>query len=128
MATMKAIQTKGLVARTVNSLNGLWVVLKSEWALRVDLVVFSLGTTAVSLLPGLSWGERALMIYVIFMPVMAELANTAIEKTVDRISLERHPLSGLAKDIGSALVFASFVGAGICWFVILLGWALRAFG
>ena len=118
----------GLVARSANSLNGLRAVLKSEWAFRADLVVFAFATVVACAVPGLSYGERAVMIHVAFMPVLAELANTAIEKTVDRISLERHPLSGLAKDIGSALVLASFVGAGICWSVILLGWALRTFG
>lgn len=128
MAKMKTKQSEGLVARTANSLNGFRAVLKGEWALRADLVVFVFGTVVACALPGLSWCERALMAYTIFTPVPAELANTAIEKTVDRISLERHPLSGMAKDIGSALVFASFAGAGICWFVILLGWALRTFG
>ena len=117
-----------IVGKAGNSLNGFRVVLAGEWAFRVDLVVFALGTVIACAIPGLSWCERAVMVYSIFMPVLAELANTAIEKTVDRISTERHPLSGAAKDIGSALVFASFVGAGICWSVILLGWAFRTFG
>ena len=116
-----------LVSKAGNSLNGFRSVWTSEWAVRADLIVFAVGTVVACVIPGLSWCERAVMIYTIFMPVLAELANTAIEKMVDRISTERHPLSGLAKDIGSALVCASFIGAGICWFVILLGWALRTF-
>lgn len=127
MAGMKGIMSKGLVARTGNSLNGLRAVLKGEWAFRADLAVFAVASVVACAIPGLSWGERAVMIYSVFMSIPAELANTAIEKTVDRISLERHPLSGTAKDIGSALVCATFVGAGICWLVILLGWALRTF-
>ena len=59
--------------------------------------------------------------------ILAELVNTAVETTVDRISKVYHHLSGRAKDIGSALVCASFIGAGICWFVILLGWSFRTF-
>lgn len=117
-----------IVGKAGNSLNGFRAVWTSEWAFRVDLVVFALGTVVACVIPGLSWCERAVMVYSVFMPVLAELANTAIEKTVDRISTERHPLSGAAKDIGSALVFASFAGAGVCWFVILLGWAFRTFG
>ena len=116
-----------LVGKAGNSLNGFRAVWTGEWAVRADLIVFAIGTVVACVIPGLSWCERAVMIYTIFTPVLAELANTAIEKTVDRISLERHPLSGLAKDIGSALVCAAFFGAGICWFVILLGWALRTF-
>lgn len=120
--------SNGLADRAANSLNGLRAVWKGEWAFRADLVVFALAAVIACVIPGLAWSERALMIHSAFMPLLAELANTAIETTVDRISLERHPLSGLAKDIGSALVVASFVGAGICWFVILLGWGLRTFG
>ena len=128
MTVMKRILLKGLAGRAVNSLNGFRAAVKGEWALRADLVVFAIAVVVACAMPGLSWGERAVMIHSAFTPVLAELANTAIEKTVDRISLERHPLSGQAKDIGSALVFAAFVGAGICWFVILVGWAVRTFG
>lgn len=123
---MKSL-VQSLVNRTRNSLNGISAVWAGEWAFRADVVVFVSGTVVASVIPGLSWCERAVMVYSIFTPILAELVNTAIEKTVDRISLERHPLSGLAKDIGSALVGAAFFGAGICWFVILLGWALRTF-
>ena len=123
---MKSL-VQSLVNRTRNSLSGFSTVWSGEWAFRADVVAFVLGAVVACVIPGLSWCERAVMIYTIFTPVLAELANTAIEKTVDRISMERHPLSGLAKDIGSALVGAAFFGAGICWFVILLGWALRTF-
>ena len=128
MTEMKNVLPKGFAGRAVNSLNGFRSALGSEWALRADLVVFAVAAAVACAIPGLSWGERAVMIHSAFTPVLAELANTAIEKTVDRISLERHPLSGQAKDIGSALVFAAFVGAGVCWFVILFGWAVRTFG
>ena len=65
------------------------------------------------------------MIYVVFMALVGEIVNTAIETTIDRISTEYHELSGKAKDIGSAIVFVSFFGAGLVWAVILLGMTLR---
>lgn len=110
-----------------NSLRGIRAVLMLEQAFWIDLVVFAVCAAVACAIPGLSWGERALMIYVVFLPLLAELVNTAIETTVDRISHAYHHLSGRAKDIGSALVCASFVGAGICWLVILTGWAIRTF-
>lgn len=110
-----------------NSMHGFLAVLFGEKAFRTDIVVFVVCACIVCLIPDLSWCERALMIYVAFIPLVAELMNTAIEKTIDRISTDYHRLSGLAKDIGSTLVSASFVGAGLCWSVILLGWALRHF-
>lgn len=116
-----------LRAAARHSAHGFLAVLFGEKAFRTDLVVFVVCVLIVCLIPQLSFCERAVMIYVAFIPLVAELMNTAIEKTVDRISTDYHVLSGLAKDIGSTLVSASFVGAGICWFVILLGWALRFF-
>ena len=110
-----------------NSLRGFRAVLMREKAFRIDLVVFVVCTIIACAIPDLSGCERAVMIYAVFVPILAELANTAVETMVDRISRAYHHLSGRAKDIGSALVCASFVGAGICWFVILLGWALRTF-
>jgi diacylglycerol kinase (ATP) len=52
--------------------------------------------------------------------LIVELINTAIEVVVDRISADRHELSGLAKDVGSAAVFVALVLACIVWGLILL--------
>ncbi len=65
--------------------------------------------------------ERALLVGAVLNILVVELVNSAIETTVDRIGLERHPLSGQAKDIGSAAVFTSFVLAGAVWLLVLLG-------
>ncbi len=56
--------------------------------------------------------ERALLIAPMFLVLIVELVNSAIEATVDRIGLERHTLSGLAKDIGSAAVLPVTAVAG----------------
>ena len=45
--------------------------------------------------------------------------NTAIETAIDRIGPEHHPLSGLAKDLGSAAVFISLTIAAVVWITIL---------
>ena len=111
----------------MHSMRGFLEVLFTEKAFRTDLVVFAACVAIALGVPGFSWCERALMTYTAFIPLVAELINTAIEKTIDRISLDYHRLSGLAKDIGSALVSASFVGMGICWAVVILGWILRMF-
>ena len=47
--------------------------------------------------------------------LLAEALNSAIEATVDRISLERHELSKKAKDIGSAATFIMMLHFGIIW-------------
>lgn len=113
---------------TEDSMRGVRAVLFGEKAFRTDLVVFTLCAIVVGSLKfcGLiSWCECAVMIYAVFMALVGEIINTAIETTVDRISTDYHELSGRAKDIGSAVVFVSFFGAGIAWAVVLLGVADR---
>ena len=63
--------------------------------------------------------ERALLVGPIFIVLIVELLNSGIEATVDRIGLERHALSGLAKDIGSAAVFTSFAMLVTVWVLLL---------
>ncbi len=63
--------------------------------------------------------ERVLLVAPMFIVLMVELLNSAIEATVDRIGLERHKLSGLAKDIGSAAVFTSLTLLAVVWILIL---------
>ena len=113
---------------TKYSLRGFMAVVLGEKAFRTYIVVFLFGSilAATLLFFGLiGWCECALMIYVVFMALVGEIVNTAIETTIDRISTEYHELSGKAKDIGSAIVFVSFFGAGLVWAVILLGMILR---
>lgn len=107
-----------------NSLRGLRSAIATERAFRIDIIVFVICTVIAAILP-VTWGERALMIFSAYLPIVAELVNTAFEKTIDRISTNYHRLSGRVKDIGSAVVLTTFIGAGICWFVILLGLVLR---
>jgi diacylglycerol kinase (ATP) len=54
-----------------------------------------------------------------FFVLIVELLNSAIEATVDRIGQERHQLSGLAKDIGSAAVFLSLLLLAVTWILVL---------
>lgn len=80
---------------------------------------------AVVLIPLALWldvsaAERALLVGVVLLSLIVELLNSAIEATVDRISLELHPLSGQAKDMGSAAQFVALSLIGLVWSIILL--------
>ena len=65
--------------------------------------------------------ERALLVGPVFFLLAIELVNSAVEATVDRIGPERHPLSGLAKDLGSAAMFVAFMLLGLNW-ILVLAW------
>lgn len=64
---------------------------------------------------------RALMINSVLLLLIVELLNSAIEAAVDRISLDDHHLSKLAKDIGSAAVFICIINLVVVWLMVLLG-------
>ena len=76
--------------------------------------------TPLALWLGDSGVERALLIGCLILVLIVELINSAIEATVDRISLENHRLAKRAKDIGAAAVMLSLVNAGIVWLLLIL--------
>ena len=63
--------------------------------------------------------ERALLIGCVLLVLIVELINSAIEATVDRISLELHPMAKRAKDIGSAAVMIALLNAVLVWALVL---------
>ena len=64
--------------------------------------------------------ERAVLIAVCLLALIVELLNSAIEAAIDRISLELHPLSKQAKDLGSAAQMVALTLIAVVWAVILL--------
>jgi diacylglycerol kinase (ATP) len=62
---------------------------------------------------------KALMIGSVLLVIMVELINSAIEATVDRISLENHDLAKRAKDIGSSAVLVSLINVAMVWGLVL---------
>lgn len=64
---------------------------------------------------------RALMVGSVLLVLLVELLNSAVEATVDRISLEHHELAKRAKDIGSAAVLLSLVNLAAIWGLVLFG-------
>ncbi len=102
------------------SWRGLTGAFREEAAFRQELAL-ALVVIPMALWLGHGGVERAALIAPMLLILVVELINSAIEATVDRIGFERHALAGLAKDIGSAAVFMSFVLLGTVWLLVLLG-------
>jgi diacylglycerol kinase (ATP) len=102
------------------SLDGLTAAFKGEAAFR-QLVMLNVILIPISFLLNVSRVERALLIAVCLLALIVELLNSAIEAAIDRISLDRHPLSKNAKDMGSAAQFVALTMIGAVWLLILLG-------
>lgn len=101
------------------SARGLKAAYVSETAFRQEVLL------CVILIPlGLWLGgngvERVLLIGSLLIVLLVELLNSAVEVIIDRISKERHELSGRAKDIGSAAVFVALLNVVVVWLLVLL--------
>lgn len=101
-----------------NSWAGLVDATRTEDAFQQVLLTSS-ALVVVALSIDVTKVERLLLIASCFLLIVVELLNTAIESVVDRISLERHPLSKRAKDLGGAAQLVTVVLVIIIWFAIL---------
>jgi diacylglycerol kinase (ATP) len=90
---------------------------RHEAAFQQEVLLFLLLLPAAVLLPVPTLDRLVIVLSMLFV-IVVELLNSAIEATVDRISAERHPLAGQAKDMGSAAVFVALVMSLLCWAVI----------
>ncbi len=109
-----------LLLAFVNSWKGFKGAYRYEAAFRQEVML------AIVLIPLGTWLgktgiEKALLVGSVLIVMIVELLNTGIETVVDRIGLERHELSGLAKDVGSTAVLISFLLLGVIWAGVLIG-------
>jgi diacylglycerol kinase (ATP) len=100
------------------SIEGLTSAYRSESAFRQEFWL------ATALLPasfwlGRGWVEVSLLLGSVVLVLIVELLNSAVEATVDRISLELHDLSKRAKDYGSAAVMLALVLCAGIWLVAI---------
>ncbi len=100
-----------------NSFRGIRDAFRHEAAFRQELLL------SVILLPLSFWLaqtvlEWLLLITPLFVLIIVELLNSAVENTVDRIGTQRHTLSGRAKDMASAAVMLSLVFLAVVWLSI----------
>jgi diacylglycerol kinase (ATP) len=101
------------------SFEGFAAAARHEDAFRQELML------AVVLVPLGLWlgndgAERALLAGSVLLVLVVELLNSAVEATVDRVSLEDHQLAKRAKDLGSAAVMMSLVTVAAVWALVLL--------
>lgn len=101
------------------ALNGLKDVIQTESSFKIELIV------AIILIPIIIFIDvtlihKALMFISLMGMLMAEVINSAIERTVDLVTLEHHDMAGRAKDVGSAIVFLSITMFLVTWAIVLL--------
>jgi diacylglycerol kinase (ATP) len=115
-------KSKGGLARIAAafrySIAGFQTAWHHEHAFRQELTV-AVPATILALVLKISAFQKLALIAVLGLVLLVELLNAAIEAVVDRVSLERHPLSKAAKDLGSAAVALAIAMAAATWAVVL---------
>jgi len=109
------------LTRIINAAGYSWLGFKAaytnEAAFRQELWL-TIALMPVALIYGPSYADKAILIASLVFILLIEILNSAIEAVVDRFGDEIHPLSGRAKDMGSAAVLLAFVIAGLIWFSV----------
>ena len=103
---------------TINSRNGLAFAIRSEQAVREEIVVLALALPLAWLI-GATAIRRIELIAAVVLVLVIELINTAIEKLADRLTTDPDPQIGRVKDMGSAAVGVTLVMAGLFWLVAI---------
>jgi diacylglycerol kinase (ATP) len=102
------------------SFDGLRAAYRHEDAFRQEVWLAVVLIPLALFLPASGPG-KALMIASVVVVLIVELLNSAVEATVDRVSLEHHRLAKRAKDIGSAAVLFSLINIVVVWLLVLFG-------
>ena len=110
---------KRIINATGYSLAGFKAAYQHEAAFR-QIVLINVILIPITFFLDVTRIEQAVMIAVCLLAMIVELFNSAIEAVVDRVSLDKHPLSKNAKDMGSAAQFVAQTIIIATWLLILL--------
>lgn len=115
-------KSRGGLRRIANAAAYSWAGLRAAWrheaAFRQELAVgVPLVLLALVMAPG-RWQALAMIASIVLVWIV-ELLNSAVEWLADAVSVERHPMLGRAKDLGSAAVMLSLALAVGVWAVAL---------
>ena len=94
-------------------------IVKNETSFKWQLLMlFGFGIVAWVLPIGFAYS--AILFSILFLPILAEVANSALERVVDLVTQDYHILAKQAKDAGATLVLLSLIVTAMVWFFVLL--------
>jgi diacylglycerol kinase (ATP) len=108
-----------LFKNTVYAIEGFIDIVQNETSFKWQLLMLvTLGTLAW-LLP-LSFTYSSILFISLFIPILAEVVNSAIERLVDLVTQDYHILAKQAKDVGATIVLLSFIVTSLIWSAVLV--------
>ena len=115
-----SLDLRRVVRAAGHSYRGLKDAVLDHTAFRQELFL-GIVLTPIAIWLGDDGVQRAVLVGSLFILLIVELVNSAIETVVDRIGQEHNELSGRAKDLGSAAVLVSLLAVPVVWALVLLG-------
>ncbi len=106
------------IKNTTYALKGLKDIIVHESSFKIELIICILLIPFI-ILVDITLVEKLLLFITMMSVLIAETINSAIERVVDLVTLEHHPMAGRAKDVGSAIVFLSISLSVVVWSFIL---------
>ncbi|AEG59427.1 diacylglycerol kinase family protein [Desulforamulus ruminis] len=100
------------------ALAGILHALKTQRNMKVHMVATFLVVT-VGLFLRLSRGEWLAITFAVFLVLMAEMLNTAIEAALDLYCPRQHPLAKIAKDCAAGAVLLAAINSIIVAYLVL---------
>ncbi|HEY8580877.1 MAG TPA: diacylglycerol kinase [Beijerinckiaceae bacterium] len=102
------------IAAAFDTAAGLSHALRSETAVRQEMILLALAVPLAWFLASGPWQAVALIASVLLV-LAIELLNTCVEKLCDHVTPDLHPTIKAVKDMGSAAVFFALCIAGLVW-------------
>jgi len=94
-------------------------IVKNETSFKWQLLMlFVMGIVAWNL--PIDFAYSSILFLSLFVPVLAEVANSAIERVVDLVTTDYHILAKQAKDAGATLVLLSLIVTTLVWLAVLV--------
>ncbi len=100
------------------ALEGFVDITKNESSFKLQLLLFFVMSIVAWVLP-IGFGYASILFLSLFIPIMAEVANSSIERVVDLVTTDYHILAKQAKDAGATLVLLSLILTAGIWAAVL---------
>lgn len=107
------------------AIRGLIYAFRHERNFRIEVCIAGIVIAALFVLRA-SLIQSAIVVMMIFLVLMIELANTAVERVVDILKPRKHPYAGVIKDISAATVLVLSFGASIVGLIIFVPLLMKA--
>ena len=108
-----------LFKNTRYALSGLKDIILTESSFKIQVLVFII-LSIFLFFSSILLKFKIILFLSLFIPIIAEIINSAIERVVDLVTLEYHDMAKRAKDVGATIVFMSIFVTILIWISIFL--------